>query len=914
MKSSRLLLLALAVLLVAPSGLNAAAVGTAFTYQGQLRDGGVPAGGTYNLQFKLYDAATVGSQVGGTLTLNGVVVTNGLFAVQLDFGTVVAGSARWLETAVNGTTLSPRQELKPVPNSMYASTAAVASLASAATGNSITSAMLAPDAASLNKVTAALMNVSANKVGIGTASPSYKLQVEDSTSGEMAVSIHNTDASGSERLYFGTSTGADACIVVWGSTGSLYPGLWRCINNKTGGSFDWLSGGQVRMTLTSAGSLGIGTPLPEESLSVSGALKVDQANNNAGTMDIKFGSGATGEGIGSKRTAGGNQNGLDFFTASNSRLNIANNGIVGVSGKLFVNQGDGPNNTAPNLVFGNSGSLEGIGSARWTGDNPDGLDFYTGGNKRMSITNAGNVGIGATMPSYPLTFPDVLGDKISLYGQSGDHHGFGVQANQFQIIAKGVGDSIAFGWGRSAAFNEVMRVTGGGDVGIRTLTPLSPLHVVGDVRASRFLDEDSTSYYLDPANVGTSLYIAGSIVALPGKGMTCNGQYTIGGTNLILRLGDSVADQVVLPSKDLYMGDTVSVVDGDQSIYFTDEANASANYIRWDDMSAYACGGTIGDLNSAFQWNILDNANTGWVFTNGTDVEFAVDDVGAMQIDFTLTQNGACDLAESFLGSADLDAGTVLVLDPALPEGVVASSQAYQKGIVGVVSTVPGILMGGPTADVYPVHKALSDVRASLRRTRAQLDLLMQVEALDAQPDPVDGEVAAAPAAPDLQAQLQVLDAQVAEMVQTKQDLEKQVDNWSRGNVSVALVGRVPVKVVGPVKAGDRLTTSDVPGFAMVMTQAGASLGIALGSLDAGEGVVVALIQPGWYGTPAALAAANNSNATAMTALQKENAELRARLDAVEARFASVLSRFEAAENGDARILGIMAYQSEVMP
>jgi len=153
------------------NALVAAPLGTAFTYQGQLRDGGLPAGGTYKLEFKLYDALTVGSQVGSTLTLNGVVVTNGLFAVQLDFGAQFAGSARWLEIVVNGTPLSPRQELKPVPNSVYASTAA---MASAAAGNSITSSMLASDAASLNKVTAGLMNVSANNVGIGTGTPTQR--------------------------------------------------------------------------------------------------------------------------------------------------------------------------------------------------------------------------------------------------------------------------------------------------------------------------------------------------------------------------------------------------------------------------------------------------------------------------------------------------------------------------------------------------------------------------------------------------------------------------------------------------------------------------------------------------------------------------------------------------------------------
>ncbi|MBP9699938.1 hypothetical protein KBD71_01515 [Candidatus Woesebacteria bacterium] len=48
---------------------------------------------------------------------------------------------------------------------------------------------------------------------------------------------------------------------------------------------------------------------------------------------------------------------------------------------------------------------------------------------------------------------------------------------------------------------------------------------------------------------------------------------------------------------------------------------------------------------------------------------------------------------------------------------------------------------------------------------------------------------------------------------------------------AVALVGRVPVKVIsqsGPIKAGDRITASDVPGYAMRATKAGRVLGTAL--------------------------------------------------------------------------------------
>ncbi len=97
---------------------------TAFTYQGQLRDGGTNANGTYTMTFKLYDAITNGNQIGIAIT-NSPTLGNGLFSVNLDFGTgVFDGSARWLDITVakgsNTETLTPRVSITPVPYALYA--------------------------------------------------------------------------------------------------------------------------------------------------------------------------------------------------------------------------------------------------------------------------------------------------------------------------------------------------------------------------------------------------------------------------------------------------------------------------------------------------------------------------------------------------------------------------------------------------------------------------------------------------------------------------------------------------------------------------------------------------------------------------------------------------------------------------
>ena len=108
---------------LAPLGTAASApLSTSFTYQGQLKLSGVPVNGLCDFQFGLWDSASGGTQI-GTITQPNVQVTNGLFTVQLDFGSgAFTGEARWLEIAVrypagsgSYTPLSQRQQLTAAP-------------------------------------------------------------------------------------------------------------------------------------------------------------------------------------------------------------------------------------------------------------------------------------------------------------------------------------------------------------------------------------------------------------------------------------------------------------------------------------------------------------------------------------------------------------------------------------------------------------------------------------------------------------------------------------------------------------------------------------------------------------------------------------------------------------------------------
>jgi len=118
------------------------ALGTAFTYQGQLKKGGNPVNDTCDLQFSLWDAATAGTQVGSLQTKTGVTVSNGYFTIpDLDFGaSAFQGDARWLQIAVKCTgdadyvTLSQRQPLTPAPYALFSKAAPWSGLSGVPTG------------------------------------------------------------------------------------------------------------------------------------------------------------------------------------------------------------------------------------------------------------------------------------------------------------------------------------------------------------------------------------------------------------------------------------------------------------------------------------------------------------------------------------------------------------------------------------------------------------------------------------------------------------------------------------------------------------------------------------------------------------------------------------------------------------
>jgi hypothetical protein len=90
------------------------------TYQGQLQDSSGPADTQVDIVFELYDQDEGGSAIASD-SHTGVEVSDGLFQVELDFGSGnFDGGARWLQVIVDAQGLSPRQPITPTPMALHA--------------------------------------------------------------------------------------------------------------------------------------------------------------------------------------------------------------------------------------------------------------------------------------------------------------------------------------------------------------------------------------------------------------------------------------------------------------------------------------------------------------------------------------------------------------------------------------------------------------------------------------------------------------------------------------------------------------------------------------------------------------------------------------------------------------------------
>ncbi|HKQ97825.1 MAG TPA: hypothetical protein VJV75_08120 [Candidatus Polarisedimenticolia bacterium] len=301
--------------------------------------------------------------------------------------------------------------------------------------------------------------------------------------------------------------------------------------------------------------------------------------------------------------------------------------------------------------------------------------------------------------------------------------------------------------------------------------------------------------------------------------------------SLLLRAGDEWSDGAI----DIFGSGAMNLRAGSGSFSFLNstinlvaQMNAVGRFTAYEDLVALGSEvhlGTPGstrivrnpatdDFYIARDEDQNNTASTFTIFTNIGVAQMRINDGDEAPafFDGAVNVNGI-DYAEAFwISDPSLEPGDVVVFDPDRPAFIARATEAYSNRLAGVISTRPGFVTGSSFDAEEAADPALA---AEMRR------------AFEAREYGAGTEIATV-------------------LAERRKEQQR----------PVALAGRLPVKVdatYGPIAAGDHLTSSPTPGYAMAMREAGPSIGIALEAFKGkGTGTILAFVQRGHY-TPSAV-------------------------------------------------------------
>jgi hypothetical protein len=476
---ARVLVLLFAFLILSYNG---SAQTTELTYQGQLQSSSAAANGTFDFEFVLFDAG--GTQIGPVVPRSGVPVANGIFSVNLDFGSSFPGATRFLEIRVRQsgggafTTLAPRQPVTSAPYSVKSlnSENAVNAANAATAANALSlGGVAANQYLQTNGSGSGLTNLSASSVTTGTLNNARLGQISTANIADSAVTgakiaggqvvkslnglTHNVTLTPGANILFapgpnGFSISSTAAGVSGSGTTNTVP-LW------TGGTMLGNS-----LITQSSGRIGIGTTSPTTALlnvnggngpaifGVSnqgiGVIGRSTGGGSAVVGDSSIGSGVDGRtvsGIGVQGTAiqgGGialSTQGSSWFKGDTTPLSPSVTGtgtgiVIGSAGTIgYISAFDYSAFQARTLLLNNSGGNVGINTntpdqaltVNGNASKPGGGMWLTFSDERLkNIKGRFSGGLKAVMKLQPLRY-EYKPDNVVGIKSEGEHIGFSAQ-------------------------------------------------------------------------------------------------------------------------------------------------------------------------------------------------------------------------------------------------------------------------------------------------------------------------------------------------------------------------------------------------------------------------------------------------------------------------------------------------------
>ena len=368
-------------------------------------------------------------------------------------------------------------------------------------------------------------------VGIGTTSPSEKLQIYEG--GNTAYkSYTNTNAGAILTSYQSTfSPFTKTTDLVAGSDGTV-PSEIRFLTRESG-----VSTVDERMRINSSGNVGIGTTSPSNKLEVVGDIMLRNPNGtnptDAGSFIFNESGTTWGTDIyGFRFNLNGSSNVLTLQSANTTTVNdiisftrdSANVGIGTTSPNHLLHVSGNASVTnmylATNIIHdGDTNTLIGFDT--------DAIKLTTAGSERLRVTSTGNVGIGTTSPSSTLHVADTGNAEILTQRSSGA--GVLIQSQ----ASVGV-------FGTNTNHRLDLKTNGGtrftidtaGNVGIGTTSPGAKLHVAGDGIISGELTFKPKAYQAtdDPNNDNRSIFSTHRVTnTTANRPINYSSIYTLGG-------------------------------------------------------------------------------------------------------------------------------------------------------------------------------------------------------------------------------------------------------------------------------------------------------------------------------------------------------------------------------------------------